>query len=92
VTVDNLNEEIRECLRYAKEHARQAKEVSRPNLREDFLEMGRRWPTATGLRNSVSAPARDHASRGSFHRPKVLARRRFITKVNNEVLKPFNRV
>jgi hypothetical protein len=41
--VENLNEEIRECLRYAEEHARQAKEASRPNLREDFLEMGRRW-------------------------------------------------
>jgi hypothetical protein len=41
--VENLNEGIRECLRYAEEHARQAKEASRPNLREDFLEMGRRW-------------------------------------------------
>ena len=38
--VENLNEEIRECLRYAEEHAQ---ESSRPNLREDFLEMGRRW-------------------------------------------------
>ena len=41
--VENLSEEIRECLRYADEHARQAEEASRPNLREDFLEMGRRW-------------------------------------------------
>ena len=40
--VENLSEEIRECLRYANEHARQAEEASRPNLREDFLEMGRR--------------------------------------------------
>jgi hypothetical protein len=38
--VENLYDEIRECLRYAEEHARQAKEASRPNLREDFLEMG----------------------------------------------------
>jgi hypothetical protein len=41
--VENLSEEIRECLRYAEEHVRQAKEASRPDLREDFLEMGRRW-------------------------------------------------
>jgi len=40
MTLENLSEEIQECLRYAEEHARQA---SRPNLREDFLEMGRRW-------------------------------------------------
>ena len=33
-----------------------------------------------------------HASRGSFNRPKILARRPFITKVNNEVLEPFSRV
>jgi len=41
--VQNLSEEIRECLRYAEEHARQAEEASTPNSREDFLEMGRRW-------------------------------------------------
>jgi len=41
--VENLSEEIRECLRYVDAHARQAEEASRPNLREDFLEMGRRW-------------------------------------------------
>lgn len=40
---ENLSEEIRGCLRYAEEHARQAKEASRPKLREEFLEMGRRW-------------------------------------------------
>ena len=41
--VENLSQEIRECLRYAEEHARQAEEASTPNSREDFLEMGRRW-------------------------------------------------
>lgn len=41
--VKNLSEEILECLRYAEEHGRQAKEANRPKLREDFLEMGRRW-------------------------------------------------
>jgi hypothetical protein len=43
VMLENLSEEIRECLRYAEEHARKAKEANRPNLREDFLEMARRW-------------------------------------------------
>jgi hypothetical protein len=41
--VENLSEEVRQCLRYVEEHARQAKEASSPNLREDFLEMARRW-------------------------------------------------
>jgi hypothetical protein len=55
MTVDNLNEEIRECLRYVEEHARQAKEASRPNSREDFLEMGRR--AAVGPQLPVCATA-----------------------------------
>jgi hypothetical protein len=37
------NEEIRGCLRYAEECARKAKEASKPKLRENFLEMERRW-------------------------------------------------
>ena len=41
--VENLNEEIRECLRYAEECARQAAEASGPNLHENYLEMQRRW-------------------------------------------------
>jgi hypothetical protein len=43
VMLENLSEEIRGCLRYAAECARKAKESSKPNLREDFLEMERRW-------------------------------------------------
>jgi hypothetical protein len=43
IMMENLSEEIRECLRYAKENARQAEEVSTPNSREDLLEMGRHW-------------------------------------------------
>jgi hypothetical protein len=43
VMLENLSEEIRGCLRHAAECARKAKESSKPNLREDFLEMKRRW-------------------------------------------------
>ena len=43
VMLENLSEEIRGCLRYAAECARKAKESSKLNLREDFLEMERRW-------------------------------------------------
>jgi hypothetical protein len=53
--VENLSEEILECLHYADEHARRAKEASR------FLEMGTvgcSSPTATDLRYSASALAR----------------------------------
>jgi hypothetical protein len=41
--LDNLGEEIRGCLRYAEECARTAKETNKPKLREEFLEMERRW-------------------------------------------------
>jgi hypothetical protein len=39
----NLSEEIRGCLRHAEECARKAREANKPRLREDFLEMERRW-------------------------------------------------
>ena len=41
--LDNLSEEIRGCLRYAEGCARKAKETNKPKLREEFLEMERRW-------------------------------------------------
>jgi hypothetical protein len=41
--LDNLNEELRGCFRHAAECARKAREATRPKLREDFLEMERRW-------------------------------------------------
>jgi hypothetical protein len=41
--LDNLNEEISGCFRHAEECARKAREATRPKLREDFLEMERRW-------------------------------------------------
>ena len=56
--LDNLSEEIRGCLRYAEECARNAKEVSKPKLREHFLEMERRCcglPTAINLPKSSKA-------------------------------------
>lgn len=40
---DNLSEEIQGCLRHAEECARKAKEANKPKLRNDFLEMERRW-------------------------------------------------
>ena len=39
--LDTLSEEIRGCLR--EECARKAREANKPRLREDFLEMERRW-------------------------------------------------
>jgi hypothetical protein len=41
--LDHLSEEIRGCLRHAEECARKAQEANKPRLREDFLEMERRW-------------------------------------------------
>jgi hypothetical protein len=41
--LENLTDEIRVCLRHAEECARKAAEASRPNARENFLEMQRRW-------------------------------------------------
>ena len=41
--LENPTDEIRICLRHAEEYARKAEEASRPNSRENFLEMRRRW-------------------------------------------------
>jgi hypothetical protein len=41
--LNNLSEQIRECLRHAEDCARQAAAQTCPNLREDFLDMERRW-------------------------------------------------
>ena len=43
VMLENLSEEIRGCLRHAEECARKAEEASKSKLREEFLEMKRRW-------------------------------------------------
>jgi hypothetical protein len=43
VMLENLSEEIRGCLRHAEECARKAEEASKSRLREEFLEMKRRW-------------------------------------------------
>jgi hypothetical protein len=41
--VDRLSEDIRECYQLAKECARRAKAEADPQLRQDFLDMERRW-------------------------------------------------
>ena len=41
--LNNLSEQIRECLQHAEHCARKAAAQSDPNLKEDFLTMERRW-------------------------------------------------
>ncbi len=41
--LNNMSEQIRECLRHAENCARQAAAQSSPSLKEDFLDMERRW-------------------------------------------------
>ena len=41
--LDNLGEDIRECLQHAADCERQAEEQFDPGLRQDFLETARRW-------------------------------------------------
>ncbi len=41
--LNNLSAQIRECLRHAEDCARQAAAQSCPKLKEDFLDMERRW-------------------------------------------------
>jgi hypothetical protein len=39
----NLSEQIRECLRHAADCAQKAAAQSDPQLKQDFLDMERRW-------------------------------------------------
>jgi hypothetical protein len=41
--LNNLSEQIRECLQHAEDCARKAATQPDPNLKEDFLTMERRW-------------------------------------------------
>lgn len=41
--LENLSEQIRDCLRHAEDCARQAAAQTDPRLRQDFLDMERRW-------------------------------------------------
>jgi hypothetical protein len=41
--LNNLSAQICECLRHAEDCARQAAAQSCPKLKEDFLDMERRW-------------------------------------------------
>lgn len=41
--LNNMSEQIRECLRHAEDCARQASAQTCPNLKKDFSDMERRW-------------------------------------------------
>jgi hypothetical protein len=41
--LENLNGQVRECLRRAEESAERAKREQNPTLKRDFLEMEERW-------------------------------------------------
>ncbi len=41
--LNNLSDQLRECLRHAEDCARQAAAQTCPNLKKDFLDMERRW-------------------------------------------------
>ncbi len=41
--LNNVSEQIRECLRHAEDCARQAAAQTCPNLKKDFFDMERRW-------------------------------------------------
>jgi len=43
VVLNNLSEQVRECLQHAEHCARQATAQTNSKLKEDFLEMERRW-------------------------------------------------
>jgi hypothetical protein len=43
VVLNNLSEQIRKCLRHAEDCSRKADAQTDPNLKEDFLNLERRW-------------------------------------------------
>lgn len=43
--LENVSEQIRECYEHAEECARKAAAQTNPGLRQDFLDMERRWLT-----------------------------------------------
>ena len=43
VVLNNLSEQIRECLRHAEDCSRKAAAQTDPNLKDDFLNLERRW-------------------------------------------------
>jgi hypothetical protein len=53
--LENLDQEVRECLRRAEESAERAKRAPNPDIRRDFLEMEGRWLKLA--RSSVSGAA-----------------------------------
>jgi hypothetical protein len=43
VVLNNLSAQVRECLRHAQDCARKAAAQTDPKLKNDFLDMERRW-------------------------------------------------
>ena len=41
--LNNLSEQVRDCLKHAEDCARQAAAQTDPRLKEDFLDLERRW-------------------------------------------------
>ena len=41
--LNNLSEHVRECLRHAEDCARQAEAQTNAKMKEDFLDLERRW-------------------------------------------------
>jgi hypothetical protein len=41
--LNNLSEQIRECLHHAEDCAREAAAQTSPRIKEDFLDLERRW-------------------------------------------------
>ena len=41
--LENLSEDIRDCLQHAEDCAREAREQFDPALRQDFLDTAKRW-------------------------------------------------
>jgi len=67
--LQNLSEEIRECLRRAEECKRLSKTALTPSAIKDYLQMERRW---LALARSLNFPA-------SFH-PKTCGQRRQLNR------------
>jgi hypothetical protein len=55
--LENLSEDIRDCLQHAEDCAREAAEQFDPALRQDFLETARRWLCLARSYELTGAPA-----------------------------------
>ena len=70
--LNNLSEQIRECLRHAEDCAGSAAAQTDPQLKEDFLGMERRWlflPRSYELTERVTDFTADNKRRTKRHCP-----------------------